>query len=101
MPRNPKPIPRIYQLKLTLRGSRPPIFRRILVPASETLEYLHHVIQIVMPWQNSHLHQFCDKRNVCWTDPDFGLDHVQGDETVTRIEDVLKSPKDQVIYQYD
>ena len=36
----------IYQLKVTLRDTRPPIWRRLLVPAGLTLEVLHDVLQV-------------------------------------------------------
>ena len=102
MPRKLAPPPTIYQLKLTLIGSSPAIFRRLLVPADEILEYLHHVIQLAMPWNNSHLHQFRDvQRKRYWADPDFELEYVNGDETTTCIADLLKKPKDRLIYDYD
>ena len=47
----------IYQFKLTLKGSDPPIWRRIQVP-DLTLGELHDVLQVVMGWQDSHPHQF-------------------------------------------
>lgn len=47
-----------YQLKITLRGSKPPIWRRVVVPGSITLQKLHEVIQVAMGWMNCHLHGF-------------------------------------------
>jgi hypothetical protein len=47
-----------YQLRVTLLGIRPPIWRRILVPPDASAEYLHHVIQVAMGWHDSHLHHF-------------------------------------------
>ena len=47
-----------YQLKITLKYSRPAIWRRIAVPANFKLDRLHDVIQRVMPRTNSHMHQF-------------------------------------------
>jgi hypothetical protein len=47
----------IYQFKVTLKESDPPIWRRIQVPDS-TLGELHEVLQVVMGWEDSHLHQF-------------------------------------------
>lgn len=48
----------VYQLKVTLSGSEPRVWRRFLVPAHYTLERLHRVLQVVMGWQNYHLHEF-------------------------------------------
>ena len=48
----------IYQLKITLRDSKPPIWRRIIIPSYATLLDLHYVTQAAMGWANSHLHQF-------------------------------------------
>jgi hypothetical protein len=48
----------VYQLKISLRNIRPPIWRRVQVYSDITLDELHKVIQIVMGWTESHLHQF-------------------------------------------
>ena len=48
----------LYQLKITLKGSKPPIWRRVVVPGDMRLNRLHDVIQIAMGWTDSHLHQF-------------------------------------------
>src|SRR5216683_1808140 len=48
----------LYQLKITVRDCKPPIWRRIVVRADMKLDRLHTVIQIAMGWTNSHLHQF-------------------------------------------
>ncbi len=53
-----KPPPKTYHLKVTLAGSKPPIWRRLMVPGDLRLHELHEVLQLVMPWTNSHLHQF-------------------------------------------
>lgn len=48
----------IYQIKVTLHGTRPPIWRRLLVSADITLAKLHDVLQTAMGWENGHMHQF-------------------------------------------
>jgi hypothetical protein len=48
---------RIYQLKITLKGIEPPIWRRIQVRDC-TLDRLHEHIQLAMGWQNCHLYEF-------------------------------------------
>ena len=51
--------PRVtYQLRIALRHTKPPIWRRVLVPASMYLDTLHHLIQVVMGWEDRHLHMF-------------------------------------------
>jgi len=51
-------VPKIYQLKVTLQGTHPPIWRRLLVPGNLNFERLHHVIQDAMGWDDCHLHSF-------------------------------------------
>jgi hypothetical protein len=48
----------IYQLLLTLRRSDPPIWRRIAARGDTTLARLHTILQIVMGWTDSHIHEF-------------------------------------------
>ena len=48
----------VFQLKATLRGSKPPIWRRFQVPANVTLHRLHLILQVVMGWSNYHLYSF-------------------------------------------
>jgi len=55
----PAPIPTsIYQIKVTLNDSKPPIWRRILAPDTITLHQLHTILQTVMGWADYHLHMF-------------------------------------------
>jgi hypothetical protein len=51
------PRDRVYQFKITLLDSRPPIWRRIQVKDC-TFDKLHEHIQTAMGWTNSHLHHF-------------------------------------------
>lgn len=48
----------ILQIKVTLEWIKPPVWRRLLVPAGLTLAQLHDVLQAAMPWEDSHLHEF-------------------------------------------
>jgi len=48
----------VYQIKVTLIGSKPPIWRRFLVRETTTLSRLHDILQIIMGWQDYHLHMF-------------------------------------------
>jgi hypothetical protein len=46
------------QLKITLRDSRPPIWRRVLIRADSSFWDLHSAIQDMFEWEDCHLHGF-------------------------------------------
>jgi hypothetical protein len=48
----------VVSLKVTLRGTRPPVWRRLLIPSTMTLAELHQAIQAAMGWEDCHLHIF-------------------------------------------
>ncbi len=48
----------IYQLKVVLRDCSPMIWRRLLVTSDTSIAQLHTIIQIIMGWQDLHLHRF-------------------------------------------
>ncbi|MET8039724.1 plasmid pRiA4b ORF-3 family protein [Micromonospora sp. NPDC005215] len=52
------PAAPIYQLKVGLRGAKPPIWRRLELPADTSLADLHNIIQVAFGWDDSHLHVF-------------------------------------------
>lgn len=54
----PKPAPDLLLLHIELKWITPTIWRRFVVPENITLGKLHLVIQIVMGWSDSHLHEF-------------------------------------------
>src|SRR4051794_14911563 len=48
----------VITLKVTLRGTKPPIWRRLVMPGTMTLGDLHQAIQAAMGWHDGHLHAF-------------------------------------------
>ncbi len=48
----------VFQLKITLHDTKPPIWRRVLVDGASTLDKVHEVIQAAFGWWNYHLHEF-------------------------------------------
>ncbi|MFZ4525149.1 MAG: plasmid pRiA4b ORF-3 family protein [Chlorobium sp.] len=101
-PQTPKSI---YQLKVTLMGSKPPIWRRILVADTITLGKLHTVMQAGMGWFDEHLHQFVFGRELYGV-PDedekdlfFGMSVI--DENMEILSSLLRKEKDSLTYEYD
>lgn len=94
----------VYQMKVQLKGVRPPIWRRFLVSNTATLEDFHYTIQIVMGWTNSHLHQFiCGNSRYGMVDPEFDIawdDDLQN-ELDFKIKDILSNEGDSILYEYD
>ena len=90
-----------YQLKISLEGSKPPIWRRLLIPSDIKLDLFHIAIQISMGWTDSHLHQFITKDREFYgiKDDDFDLD--VKDESKFRLAQLLTAEKDSLIYEYD
>jgi len=83
MPARKPASPTTYQLKITLVGISPPIWRRILVPSSIRLSSLHDAIQAVFGWTDTHLHHF-ELDGEYWGVPD--------DEDFERLMDETKVP---------
>ena len=54
----PRSIDQVAELKVSLSGSRPPIWRRVRLPVTATLGDLHDVIQVLFGWDGDHLHVF-------------------------------------------
>lgn len=53
-----KNITQLYQFKIILEESKPPIWRRVLVPSTLTLKQMHDVIQACFGWEDCHLYNF-------------------------------------------
>ena len=87
------------QLKLSLRGvSKPPVWRRLLVPADIRIDRLHDVIQTSMGWTDTHLHVFSTAAGDYGVpDPELGFQN----ERNARLGQFLKQPGDRIQYAYD
>jgi hypothetical protein len=97
----PKVPKDIYKIKITLLDIKPPIWRSVAVPGDITLAKLHNVIQAVMGWTNSHLHEFRSKDMVfAVPDPEYDTVDVINERRV-KLSDVIEKPKRQFQYIYD
>lgn len=91
---------RVYQIKVSLSGSRPPIWRRLQVPGNLTLDRLHAILQILLGWQDRHLHLFASGRTVYRLPvPDLGFP--SHDERRVTLAEVLPRDKERLRYEYD
>lgn len=92
----------LFVLRITLCDSNPPIWRRVVVPSDISLGRLHYVIQTVMGWDDSHMHEFLSKnarfRN---TDIDPDLDEEIFDEKQYAVADLVKRARQKFYYEYD
>lgn len=92
-----------YQIKITLRDIRPPIWRRVQVRGDATLGHLHWVIQFAMGWTNSHLHAFSIQGiEYSMLMPDLGFDDLDmHDEQPVKLSKVITGEKFKFFYTYD
>ncbi len=111
----------VYQVKVTLKGSKPPIWRRAQVPSDIRLDELHDILQTVMGWHGYHLHDFVHQGREygdpetddfipapSLSDPFLDLlgrhlfEHQPaGDERRVRLNQLLRTPDDKLRYRYD
>lgn len=94
----------VYQLKVTLKESKPFIWRRVQVPGNITLHRLHMILQSVMGWTNSHLYRF-DIAGTGYSIPDPEEDDFNElrlvDSRRTRLNKVASCEKARFSYEYD
>jgi hypothetical protein len=76
----------------------PPVWRRVLVPGTFTLNNLHDVIQLAMGWDYSHLYVFGTRFGEYGVpDPEFGY----ADQSSVTLTDVLPRKRSKLVYTYD
>jgi len=93
---------RIYQIKVTLEDVPPAIWRRVQVPGDITLFKLHETLQIVMGWDNYHLHSFLI-HGEHYGDPTYDEFDELGtkDETRYKLSQVIREEGVRFVYEYD
>jgi hypothetical protein len=94
----PRSVDQVAQLKVALSQVRPPIWRRVLLPATATLGDLHEVIKVLFGWDGDHLHVF-ESGKKRYGDPFVDLEGT-GDEEAVRIRDAMTA-SGTIAYTYD
>jgi len=90
--------PRVFEMKVTLEGSTPAIWRRIRVTTDVSLARLHHILQATMGWGELYHHQFII-RGRCYGRPD--PDGQVHDERRYTLGQVVKRAASRFTYEYD
>ena len=90
----------VYQLDIRLAYIEPPIWRRMVVPGQVTLFSLHRMLQVVMGWENYHLHQFI-VGNTYYGEPDPEYDDRMKDDRRVRLQKIAREEGASFIYEYD
>jgi Plasmid pRiA4b ORF-3-like protein len=88
-----------FQIKVTLKHTKPPIWRRLIIAPEIKLDRLHDVLQIAMGWTNSHLYQF-ETPDGYFADPSFEREETQSSKKAT-LKSVLGGPRSHIRYEYD
>lgn len=90
----------VHRVKVTLYGSKPPVWRRLEIPSAMTLDALHEVLQTAFEWYDYHLHEF---ETVCggFGNLERGDGTEYGDEAGVAIAQVAAAEKSKAVYVYD
>jgi hypothetical protein len=99
--RKKRATPKLYELHVELEDIQPRIWRKILVPGSIKLSKLHDLLQLVMGWNNSHLHSFQFGKRVFSGRPAELEDLNMLDENRYTLEAVLDDLLSEFVYDYD
>jgi hypothetical protein len=93
----------LYQLKVVLLETDPPIWRRFVVPSSVTLHRLHLILQDVMGWTNSHLYRFrIGGKEYAEPDPDNEFNELDfKNSRRTKLGQLVTKKGDVLLYEYD
>ena len=94
----PRSIDQVAELKISLAGFRPPIWRRVRLPVTATLADVHDVIQVLFGWDGDHLHAFQAGKKQ-YSDPFMNLEGTANEDGV-RLRDVLTCGG-KISYTYD
>lgn len=109
-PTVPEPLPEPVALtvRVDIDGTRPPVWRRLVLHSDLMLDEVHANLQAAFGWQDYHLHRFwLGPTKQIWRGPHFvtEVDMQEGEEGVleseVRLDQVLRSPGDRLFYTYD
>lgn len=105
-PRRPDVV--TYRVRVDLKGTKPPLWRRLELSSDLLLSDVHQVIQQAFGWSDSHLHQFSSDPDVYGAETERYLcafEVAEGEtgipEEQVRLDEVLAEPGAKLHYTYD
>jgi hypothetical protein len=90
-----------YQIKISLKEAKPPIWRRLWVPSNIDLASLHEIIQIAMGWENYHMHQFFINGEYYGPDISEMDDMEWNNEQGAVLSAIFGGEQSKILYEYD
>ena len=78
-------------LRIELTNVKPPVWRKVTVPSNMPLSSFHELIQVVMGWENEHLHAFRTRKRCIQENEEFAL----------AVGDLLEKEGSTFAYEYD
>jgi hypothetical protein len=90
----------IYQIKVTLKEIRPPVWRRIQVTDETRLDRLHEILQILMGWADIHLHEFV-VNGISYGDTSLDTGRDLANEMKLNLSSLISREKTKFSYIYD
>src|SRR5262249_55361201 len=105
-PRRPDVV--TYRVRIDLKGTRPPLWRRLQLASDLFLDQVHEIIQVAFGWTDSHLHQFGSGPGHYGPETEHYLCPFQVEDGETgvpeedvRLDEVLADAGDRLFYDYD
>jgi len=97
-----------YRARIDLKGTRPPLWRRLELASDLFLDQVHEIIQVAFGWTDSHLHQFGSGPGHYGPETEHYLCPFQVEDGETgipeedvRLDEVLVDAGDRLFYDYD
>ena len=91
--------PTVHTLRMTLRGIRPAVWRRIVVRSETPLPKFARMLEAAMGWEGYHLHMF-DVGGVMFGPPDEDFDYMIDERSAT-VKHLLPRVKSKLRWDYD
>jgi len=90
----------VYEIKVSINGAKPAIWRRFRVSGNITFYKLHRVLQEVMGWNNYHLYEF-QVGELILGEPDPEYSGEIRNANRVKLSEILSREMDKFIYIYD